>query len=416
MSNKSAPSVAVIGAGVIGTLTAYILKKNKFDVSLFDENLPGTQTSMGNAGTFAHYASLPINNEDNFKKLPFFLFSDRSPLSIQWKNLLFIYPWLFKFLQNSSKDKVKEIISQLTFILQKAYISNNNLFHDINFGNLISDKETLYLYENEKDYSNDEKNINLRESNNINFHFLSPDQIKDLEPNLKKSFYKGILFEESKFTINPLKFVQKIFNEYQRMKGVFTKRNIIKIENEDNLLLLKDNHKKFHKFNKIIICAGSFSNNLSNLVGENFPMVSERGYHLMYKNYKNLISRPISIVSQGSYYIPMEEGLRVAGTVEIGGNDKLINKKRTSWMHQNTINNFNIHENPDKIWLGYRPTLPDSLPIIGKSKKNPNIIYNFGHQHLGLTLGAFSAELVLKIISNIEINSKLKNLNSNRFN
>ena len=95
--NKNAPlTIGVIGSGVIGTLTAYTLKKKNYSVSLFDENLPGTQTSMGNAGTFAHYACIPINSEDNFKKIPFLLFSDSSPLSIQWKNLLSIYQTLQK--------------------------------------------------------------------------------------------------------------------------------------------------------------------------------------------------------------------------------------------------------------------------------------------------------------------------------
>ena len=103
--NKNTPlKIGVIGSGVIGTLTAYTLKKKNYSVSLFDENLPGTQTSMGNAGTFAHYACIPINSEDIFKKLPFLLFSDSSPLSIQWKNLFSIYPWLIKFLQNKWRN------------------------------------------------------------------------------------------------------------------------------------------------------------------------------------------------------------------------------------------------------------------------------------------------------------------------
>ena len=104
-------TIGVIGSGVIGTLTAYTLKKKNYSVSLFDENLPGTQTSMGNAGTFAHYACIPINSEDIIKKLPFLLFSSSSPLSIQWKNLFSIYPWLIKFLQNCSKEKINNIIA-----------------------------------------------------------------------------------------------------------------------------------------------------------------------------------------------------------------------------------------------------------------------------------------------------------------
>ena len=115
------------------------------------------------------------------------------------------------------------------------------------------------------------------------------------------------------------------------------------------------------------------------------------------------------------YYIPMEEGLRAAGTVEIGINDNSINTKRTNWMHKNTISNFNINNDPNKVWLGYRPTLPDSLPVIGKSKNNENIIYNFGHQHLGLTLATISGEIILNIIEDKK-NKDFETLSPNRFN
>lgn len=414
--NKNAPlTIGVIGSGVIGTLTAYTLKKKNYSVSLFDEYLPGTQTSMGNAGTFAHYACIPINSEDNFKKIPFLLFSDSSPLSIQWKNLFSIYPWLIKFLQNCSKEKVNNIITQLSIILQKASIANNNLFNEINFGSLINNNETLYLYETEKDFLRDKKNNDLRKSKNIDLTEISSREINEIEPNLNKNFYRGTLFKGSKFTTNPLKFVNKIYEEFLKNNGKFFNKKIIKIKNEENKIIIQDNLNDSYKFDKLIICTGSFSNNLANMLGETFPMITERGYHLMYKDYKNIISRPISVVNQGMYYIPMEEGLRAAGTVEIGINDNSINTKRTNWMHKNTISNFNINNDPNKVWLGYRPTLPDSLPVIGKSKNNENIIYNFGHQHLGLTLATISAEIILNIIEDKK-NKDFETLSPNRFN
>ena len=172
---------------------------------MFDENLPGTQTSMGNAGTFAHYACIPINSEDIFKKLPFLLFSNSSPLSIQWKNLFSIYPWLIKFLQNCSKEQINHIITQLSIILKMASTANNKLFNEINFGSLINNHETLYLYETEKDFLKDKKNNDLRKSKNIDLIDISSREIKDIEPNLNKNFYRGILFKGSKFTTNPLK-------------------------------------------------------------------------------------------------------------------------------------------------------------------------------------------------------------------
>ena len=259
------------------------------------------------------------------------------------------------------------------------------------------------------------KNNDLRKSKNIDLIDISSREIKDIEPNLNKNFYRGILFKGSKFTTNPLKFVNKIYEEFLKNNGKFFNKKIIKIKNEENEIIIQDNLNDSYKFDKLIICTGSFSNKLTKMLDETFPMISERGYHLMYNNCKNIISRPISVVNQGIYYIPMEEGLRVAGTVEIGMNDKSINTKRTNWMHNNTISNFNINNDPNKVWLGYRPTLPDSLPVIGKSKNNENIIYNFGHQHLGLTLATISAEIILNIIEDKK-NKDFETLSPNRFN
>ena len=135
----------------------------------------------------------------------------------------------------------------------------------------------------------------------------------------------------------------------------------------------------------------------------------------MYQNYGDIIKRPIGIGKQGFYYTPMDEGLRAAGTVEIGSNNNQINKSRTKWMENRVKETFDIKELPNKVWLGFRPTLPDSLPVIGKSKNNSNIIYNFGHQHLGLTLASYSAEIIEKIIYDQEIEKEIDLINPIRF-
>jgi D-amino-acid dehydrogenase len=111
----------------------------------------------------------------------------------------------------------------------------------------------------------------------------------------------------------------------------------------------------------------------------------------------------------------MEEGLRVAGTVEIGLNNKKINNSRVNWIKKNTFETFNFTEDPESIWLGHRPTLPDSLPVIGCSKKNKNILYNFGHQHLGLTLGAISADIIIDILQKKTLNNTLDSIKPTRF-
>ena len=168
-------------------------------------------------------------------------------------------------------------------------------------------------------------------------------------------------------------------------------------------------------YDKVIVCTGSYTKNLAKTVGDNFPLISERGYHLMFTKQKNQIKRPISISNQGIYFTPMEEGLRVAGTVEIGLNNKKINNSRVNWIKKSTFETFDIYEEPESIWLGHRPTLPDSLPVIGCSKENQNILYNFGHQHLGLTLGSISADIILDILQKKPLSHTLDSIKPSRF-
>ena len=416
MNSRSSLNIAIIGAGIIGVNTAYKLQGKNLSITLFDQHDPGSQTSMGNAGTFANYACIPINSNDIFLNLPFLLFSNNSPLSFQWSKILNNFPWLLKFLINCKKENVIKITNTLAFLLKNSLESNNNLIKKLNLSNLINNNEVLYLYENEIDYFKDKKNLELREELNIKFQYLNSHEIKNLEPNLIKKFYKGVLFENSKSTINPKKYTEKIFYEYLKNNGKFKKEKIINIVNNNNKLKLVTRGSYHQDFDKIIICAGAQSGLLLKNFSDFFNIVSERGYHLMYQNYGDIIKRPIGIGKQGFYYTPMDEGLRAAGTVEIGTVNDKINLSRTKWMQNRVKETFDIKELPNKVWLGFRPTLPDSLPIIGKSKNNPNIIYNFGHQHLGLTLASYSAEIIEKIILNQEIEKELDYINPNRFN
>jgi len=415
MDTRSVLNIAVIGAGIIGVNTAYKLQGKNLSVTLFDGHDPGSQTSMGNAGTFANYACIPINSNDIFKNLPDLLFSNNSPLSFQWSKIINNFPWLLNFLINCKKENVIKIINTLAFLLKNSLESNNNLIKKLNLSNFINNNEVLYLYEKEIDFFKDKKNLELRDKLNIKFQYLNSDEIKELEPNLIKNFYKGVLFENSKSTINPKKYTEKIFYEFLKNNGKFKKEKIVNILNNNNKLKLvtKSNYKQ--DFDKIIICAGAQSGYLLKNISDFFNIISERGYHLMYQNYGDIIKRPIGIGKQGFYYTPMDEGLRAAGTVEIGSNNNQINKSRTKWMENRVKETFDIKELPNKVWLGFRPTLPDSLPVIGKSKNNSNIIYNFGHQHLGLTLASYSAEIIEKIIYDQEIEKEIDLINPIRF-
>ena len=151
-------------------------------------------------------------------------------------------------------------------------------------------------------------------------------------------------------------------------------------------------------------------------LGENIPLDTERGYHVHFKDMDHLISRPVIFLDRGFGITPMQQGLRAVGTVELGGLENPISKKRIDYIDKCAkellpqLGNFNDE------WLGFRPTLPDFLPVIGPSLKNRNIIYAFGHHHLGWTLGAITGKIVSGIVNEEKTNLDLSPYSSSRFN
>jgi len=206
-----------------------------------------------------------------------------------------------------------------------------------------------------------------------------------------------------------------LFDLFLKKGGRFERQNVRTINfTSDNKPVIKTD-LNFYTFDKLVVSCGAFSKKLTDQVGEKIPLDTERGYHVHFKGYDHLISRPIIFLNKGFGITPMEQGLRVVGTVEFGGLDNPLSKKRI----QNLVNNAKylfpeLGKHEDE-WLGFRPTLPDFLPVIGPSKNHKNLFYSFGHHHLGWTLGAISGKIIAGMIAKENTNLDLSPYNSLRF-
>jgi D-amino-acid dehydrogenase len=169
-------------------------------------------------------------------------------------------------------------------------------------------------------------------------------------------------------------------------------------------------------FDKVVICSGAWSKSLAKMIGDDFPLDTERGYHVLFESDKQLINRPIGWSQSGFYLVQMEDGIRASGTVEIAGLDKPINKKRIDMIENQARKILPQLGNVKSTWMGRRPTLPDAKPIIGRSLKNKNIIYAFGHQHIGWTLAAVTGKAINEIAKGSLPNFDISSFSPNRFN
>ena len=405
--------IGIIGAGIQGVCNALFLQKKGYEVTIFDKYEPGSSASYGNAGHFSPYASVPLNRPDVLSDVPSMLLSTRGPLALKWNYVYKMLPWFYSFVKNCRENKMMHTAKYMHQILDLSLPAFDELFEEINLDGLIEHKGIMYVWTNKSQKSRNLE-INLRNNLGVKQRLLSPKEIHDLEPNLKPFYDGGVIYDYARHARNPKKILIKLFENFILKGGKFLKLNIEKLDFDEEKPVIRSETQRFI-FDKLVIACGAFSKKFTDKLHENIPLETERGYHVHFKGYENLISRPIVYADKGFGMTPMEQGLRVVGTVEFGGLENPLSKSRISNLVLNAREMLDGLPEHNDEWLGFRPTLPDFLPIIGPSKNFKNVFYSFGHHHLGWTLGAISGKIISSMISDENTNLDLKPYSSLRF-
>ena len=405
--------IGIIGAGIQGVCNALFLQKKGYEVTIFDKYEPGSSASYGNAGHFSPYASVPLNRPDVLSDVPSMLLSTRGPLALKWNYVYKMLPWFYSFVKNCRENKMMHTAKYMHQILDLSIPAFDELFEEINLDGLIEHKGIMYVWTNKSQKSRDLE-INLRNNLGVKQRLLSPKEIHDLEPNLKPFYDGGVIYDYARHARNPKKILIKLFENFTLKGGKFLKLNIEKLDFDEEKPVIRSETQRFI-FDKLVIACGAFSKKFTDKLHENIPLETERGYHVHFKGYENLISRPIVYADKGFGMTPMEQGLRVVGTVEFGGLENPLSKSRINNLVLNAREMLDGLPEHNDEWLGFRPTLPDFLPIIGPSKNFKNVFYSFGHHHLGWTLGAISGKIISSMISDENTNLDLEPYSSLRF-
>jgi len=405
--------IGIIGAGIQGICSALFLQKKGYQVTLFDRDEPGNGASYGNAGHFSPYASVSLNRTDILTDVPSMLLSSRGPLALRWNYVPKMIPWFLRFITNCGKKKMMHTAKYMHQILDQSLPAFDELFDEVNLDGLIENNGILYVWTNKSAKSRDLE-IKIRDELGVKQQLVNSKEIHDLEPNIKPFYDSGVFYDYARHARNPKKILVKLFENFVKKGGKFLKLNIQNIDFDEQQPVLRSETQRFI-FNKLVIACGAFSKKLTDKLHENIPLDTERGYHIHFKGCENLISRPVVYADRGFGMTPMEQGLRVVGTVEFGGLQNPLSKSRIKNLILNAKDMLDgLPEHKDE-WLGFRPSLPDFLPVIGPSKNYKNVFYSFGHHHLGWTLGAISGKIISKMIDNENTNMDLDPYSSIRF-
>lgn len=401
--NKSINDIAVVGAGIIGINCAITLAKRGYNVTLIDKGAPGEGCSKGNAGHFATEQVFPLAEFSVLWQLPKMLLSPLGPVAISPRYFPKAIPWFLRFINNMFSNKRHKNTHALRQLNEKALPAYRRLLAESEGQHLLVDKGSLLVFE-QTPLSTIKKTQKMYAEQGVPVELLDKDAVHKLEPNLQNSVKYALYFTDVAHTISPLS-LSKHLVQYAANKGVsIIQAEVLAITHHEqgaNIVTQNDTLN----FSQIVLATGAWSKPFANALGYTLPIEGERGYSLdLPASTINQLNRPVASAERKFIMTPMSHGLRLGGTVEFAGLNQAANLRRANMLH--THASCLINELPDQQhisdqgWLGFRPSLPDSLPVIGRAPNHKNILFALGHQHLGLTQGAITGEIVGQIVDN----------------
>lgn len=413
MTDKQKQKIAVIGAGVIGICTALQLQHAGFAVTLYDEKGLAQGCSKGNAGHFATEQVFPLAHPSLFKKLPAMLFNPLGPLRIDWRYMLKALPWFWQFIKNMPSAKYVAHTQALKALNEHAISAYERLLANYQLEHLITKKGSLLTFETTP-LVDVQRTLAMYQAQGVKVKLLDAQQVRALEPNLSKKVTYALFFEDVAHSIDPHLLCIHLAEQFHQLAGRFCQRKVVSITPNNSEFLVNDEQNS-HDYNKVVIAAGAWSNSLIKPLGYTTPLDTERGYHCMI-DINHGLTRPVASAERNFIMTPMNQGLRVAGTVEFAGIDRKMNNKRALALLPHAQALLDSQQlTAASTWMGCRPSLPDSLPILGQSPNHNNLYFAFGHQHLGLTQGAVTAELITALCQNKAPYINLEPYSINRF-
>lgn len=417
MKTDTVGSAIVIGAGIIGTASALRLAQAGVATTLIDWQEPGHGASSGNAGSISAESIVPIALPGMLAQVPKWLLDPKGPLNVRWRYLPHAAPWLLKWLQASRMKTVETSAAALRGLLHSAVDEYEDLLGPEDSARLIRRRGQMILWQSPDQTRSERAGHALREKHGVAMRWLSADDITELEPALAPVFARGLLLERHGHMIDPLATVAALAAKFTAAGGIIRKARVAALDRaatgETRVVL--EGGETLHA-DRFVVSAGAWSARLLARLGVHIPLETERGYHVTLKGIDGLCSRPIMHADKAFIVTQMAMGLRVAGTVEIAGVDAPPNYDRARLLTDHVRAMFrDLPEAVPEYWMGCRPSVPDSLPVIDRVSAAPDVIVAFGHGHLGMTGAPATARIVCDLVLDRHTNADISAFGIHRF-
>ncbi len=409
------PEVIVIGAGVVGVTCALALQANGLQVTILDRAGVAAEASSQNAGALAFSEIEPLAAPGIMRKAPKWLLDPTGPLSVPPTYGLKIAPWMFRFWRASRPTRFAAGLKAQTALMTLSRTAFLELAATAGAEDHLRHEGQLQLYEGVKEYHASLPAWKRRNDHGIKIELLEgPDQIANVQPGLSPSFtHAG--FTPNWINLNdPKKWVELLADRFRAKGGQIELADVTDIaETADGMAITAGQQ---YKAKRVVLCAGAWSHRIARRLGDRIPLETERGYNTTLPGTGVKLRTHITFPNHGFVMSKIGDGLRIGGAVELGGLNRPPDYRRARAMLQKAGTFFpSLNTDGGTAWMGFRPSMPDSLPVIGPAPATSRVIYAFGHGHLGLTQSAGTARLVSEIISGQEPSIDLNPYRAQRF-
>lgn len=396
--------IGVIGGGAVGVCAASWLLRDGHDVVMIDPAGFGMGASSGNAGCLNTSSVVPMSLPGVMSKVPFWLLDPLGPLAIRPRYFPRLAPWLLKFLAASRLDRVQHQARALTDLLADSPGAYAPLVANAGADSLLRHNGHLAVYRSAKDFAGDHLPWQLRKEAGIGFEVLSDSELWQLEPAISRDYKVGVLVPGNSYTVDPKLLVETLGARFLQDGGSLLRETASGLRFEGDMLRAVVTQHGEVAVDGAVIAAGAFSRPLAQSLGDDLPLDTERGYHIMIKNPEAMPTRSILDAYGKFVATPMQNGLRLAGTVEFAGLQAAPDWRRANMLQtlgQRLFPALRATYPEERLtrWMGFRPSMPDSLPVIGPSRRSAEVIYAFGHGHIGLASAARTGSLVADLIA-----------------
>lgn len=406
----------VIGAGVIGAAIAHKLQKRGRQVTLVDRDAPGRGASYGNMASIAVTEFMPASRPSVWRQIPGWLLDPEGPIRVRPAAMPRLVPWFLRFLAASRPGKLRELEAQGAALCERALPDTEALLREIGAESELSQEGCLSLYTDEAEFRADRDHIEILERYGFRHEILGQNAVRDLEPEITTRIGKAVLFPHNRSLKDPYRYVTRLVERFEELGGKIMRGNVTGFERSDRIdaVWLDDGTRL--EADEVVLCAGAYTARLSKKLGEPIPLETERGYHTQIA--KPGISMRHSIIWPARAFMvtPTAGGIRVGGTVEMAWLDAAPDYRRakiTVKRAREALPNLTVEDTTE--WMGHRPALPDTVPVMSASAKTPGVYYATGHGHLGLTYAATCARLMGQLVTGERPELDLHPYRINRF-